>query len=258
MSVLTYRNLASILLSLLLLGQIQPLSLGQQISTSNLEKRRRVEKAADLFNARFRKTFDLGGTFEAMAVSNVMQLIQRSGELKSFGLSETLASEIDDATARRFYSALLTFTGLRGAYMFSRTSMRGSERVLPEKAKSEPVPRGAGRIIRRSYLKYVYAEEGSPEITTVGELQRFINALEQVSMLYRKSLSRNAFNSRGYKEAVTDIEGQRDHQFMVTQGESYYGIGEDVEVYQLCRGTFCFKFIEENGKMKVLALLFGD
>jgi hypothetical protein len=245
-------KLAARLLLLLLASQLSLTNIygGQSLEA---DKRRRAEAAADLFIRRFRETRDFGRVFDELTVSDAFQRLRRAGELISFGLDESLAKEIDERTAVRFYKALMNLIYLRSVYAMSR---KVGVIVDPYRAR---LPRALRRVVNKSkQLRFIYSHsiEDFPSITNQRDLQQFIADMERMSALYRKLLPRGVFNSAAYRANVGQLESERGDHYGVDEGDDYYGIAETVEVYGLCRDIFCFRLVEEGGKLKVLGFVF--
>ena len=246
-------KLASHLLLLLLASLLLLTGVSAQQSTT--DKRRRAEMTADLFIRRFRETLDFGQAFDEMAVSDVTSRLRRAGEIKSIGLDESLANAIDDQTASRLYKALMNFVYLMNLHA---ASLKAGVVLDPDHIL---LPKVFRRIINNSkQLRHIYSHsiEDFPVVTTELELQKFISDLEQMSALYRKHLPRNVFSSKAYQANIRQLERERGHQFEIYEGDSYFDIPENIEVFGVCSDIFCFRFIEEDGKLKVLGLVLGD
>jgi hypothetical protein len=211
--------------------------------------------AADLFIRRFRETLDFGRAFDEMAVSDATSRLRKAGEIRAIGLDESLADEIDDQTASRLYKALMNFVYLMNTHA---GSLKAGVVADPDRV---PLPKEFKRIINNSrQLRHIYSHtvENFPVVTTKLELQKFIDDLEQMSALYRKHLPRNVFMSKAYRANIRRLERGREYQFEIYKGDSYFDIPENIEVLGVCRDMFCFRFIEEDGKLKVLTLVLGD
>ncbi len=247
------RRPASYCLSLLLLTQLVPAFVHAR-QTSEADKRRRAGAAADLFIRRFRETLDFGRAFDETAVHDALRRLRRAGELKSFGMSERLAQAIDGRTAARFYKAFMNFVYLRTVHAVSLKGGDGD----PDHVR---LPKEFRRAIDGSKeLRHIYSDSVAdpPEAEAPRALRKFIADLERMSALFRKHLPRNVFESEAYRTSVARLERERGHLFEVYRGGPYFGVAEGVGVYGVCRDLFCFKFVEERGRMKVLGLVPDD
>jgi hypothetical protein len=243
---------ASHLLLLLLASQLSLTNI-YGLQSVEADKRRRAEAAAELFIRRFRETRDFGRVFDELAVPDAFQRLRRAGEIISFGLDESLAKEIDERTAARFYKAFMNFNYLRSIHVMSRKAG-----VIADHDRAR-LPRALRRVVNKSkQLTFIYSHsiENFPAITNRRDLQQFIEDLERMSAMYRKLLPRGIFNSIAYRTNVGQLERERGNHYGVDEGDDYYGIAETVEVYGLCRDIFCFRLVEEGGKLKVLGLVF--
>ncbi|MCA1640780.1 MAG: hypothetical protein LC785_02105 [Acidobacteria bacterium] len=117
-----------------------------------------------------------------------------------------------------------------------------------------------GVINGSKQLKHIFSNsvEDFPNAANLSELQKYMADLKRMSALYRKRLPRNVLTSRAYKKNVKVLEKERGHQFEINRGDNFFGVGENVEVYGVCRDLFCFRLVEEKGKLRVLGFILGD
>jgi hypothetical protein len=92
-------------------------------------------------------------------------------------------------------------------------------------------------------------------VASLGELQKFIADLERIAMLYKKHSPRDVLRSKTYRTKIKELEKERGHQFEIDKGDSFFGVGENVEVYGVCRDLFCFRLVEEKGNLRILGFV---
>ena len=241
--------------ALLLASQfLCPVASGQSVPVAEQRKRRRAEAAADLFIKRFHQTLDFGVAFDEFAVPDAIHRLRKGDELKGLGLTEDLDKQVDDQTAANFYKVSMNFIYLMNIYSASVEGGSGN----PE---TDPLPKDMQEVVERSpQLKHIFSDtvEDFPKVASLEELRRYMSDLNRMAALYKKHLPRNVFASETYKRNIKALEKERGHQFEIYKGDDYFGIDKKVEVYGVCRDLFCFRFIEEKGKFKILGVILGN
>lgn len=226
--------------------------LGQSASVAREKKRCRTEAAADLFIKKFHETLDFGVAFDQLAVSDAIQRLRRTDDIKGLGLTEELDKSIDDETAARFYKDSMNFIHLMNVY-------GASLKVGSSDPDIASLPEDMLKVINSSkQLKHIFSDsvEDFPNVANLNELRRYMTDLNRMSALYRKHLRRNVFTSQTYRKNIETLEKERGQRFQVSKGDDHFSVDEKTEVYSLCRDIFCFEFVEEHGRLKVLGLVF--
>jgi hypothetical protein len=223
----------------------------QQGSSNKQEKLKRADQAADQFIKQFHETLDFGVAFDEVAISDAIQRLRKNRFFQSLDLSDSLAEEIDDATARRLYKAFMNFYYLRVVYSASiKVGFVDIDRA--------PLPQDIRGALQHSHqlsnLLLTNSTDDPPKVMTMQELTQYITDLEQIAKLYKKHLPPDVFNSPIYKTNIKALEKERGRSLEIERGDDYFGVEDYTEVYVINRDIFTLYFIEKDGKMKLLGL----
>jgi len=193
---------------------------------------RKAEAAANQIVETFHKTLDFAPVFADQFVSEPRLraravAVDDPSELKDF----------DTPTQERVYVAAMTFMHLWAEYMM----IQKANDAPPEIDKMEQKP------------EWLFGSSKPPR--DLEELNRGLVDIENVSALYRKYFSPEAFRSPTYLESVRHEQKRaktyRHNVPRVERGNTKFGIPESVPVYVVRPELFDYYFVQEKGVMKL-------
>jgi hypothetical protein len=194
---------------------------------------RRAEVAANRIVRRFHETLDFSGIF---ADEFVTETKLRTRAL-SFG-NPDLLNRLDAATRERMYVSTMTFMHLFEDYVL----IQNDSKAPPEVQSLDPKP------------EFLVSSDTKPP-RDLAEANQAIEEVEKVSALYRKYLTRAAFDGPIYRENLRRQRKSEKNNFhnipRIDQGNEKFGIPKSVPVYVVRPECFDYYFIRENGVMKL-------
>jgi TonB family protein len=240
---------------------------GKVFSEAEQEKLKRVEEAADRFIQRWHETLDLNVLFHEMYVSDPKQKSRNAylfygvyQFLSASAYQPKVAKDIDESVMREAFFAFWNLYYLRREYTLAFVDI---ERVDQEDSRNELETQDPYEIMKippeiAAAMKDFKKLKLNPKSMTLLAVKDFIGRANYISLLHRKYLFKESFASELYQKNLKRQEEDFDDEvvFSIQLGFPEYEIASDVEVYHLRRGFFEFCFIEEEGQLKVLTLLF--
>lgn len=210
------------------------------------EKRRLVEEVADRFIDRWHETLDLNVLFDEMYVSNPQQRRQNMssfyGDMAALGIDKA----VDEKVMRAVFMAFWNWLYLKHEYQYSHFK---DDDVYPRDYPADIV----------NAEKEIDQMRDNKEKMSLELIRQFTAKANQASAIYRKYLPPEIFKTSLYQKNIKEraaSEAENRKPFRIMKGSQAYEIKDDVEVYELWRGIFRFRFIREGGQLKVLTLDF--
>ena len=200
------------------------------------QKLAEAEAAADRLINRFHETLDFAPVFDESFVTEP-NLRRRAVTFKG---DSNLPPDISEPLAERAYAAILTYLHLFAEYKL----IQDKQEVPPEVDRSPLVSKYFGQ-----------ADSGKTHFKTPEEVEEAIADMNQLSEMYRKHFSPDAFKSHLYRQGVAE-EQQRARQYnhnvpRIEHGNVKFEISAQTPVYIVRREFFDYYFIEEQGAPKL-------
>ncbi len=217
------------------------------------EKIKQAGEAGDKFVKRFRETLDFGIVFDEMASKKAWKLQEKfTAEFAS--VSRTIFNQQNEKTKEQLFKALMNSNYINYAFLLT---------FLNERDKKKPdffLPPGYHKLVKKFKFLDGFSEwrESKKRIPVQNEkdLQIYLKELDTWCSFLKKHLPKKFYTHRLYKKnlkdtvlipKVTDLDG-----------DSQLEIPEGTYVFQVIRDMFCIDFIEEDGQMKILAMVIGN
>lgn len=216
------------------------------------QKLRRAEEAADLFIQRWHETLDMNVLFEEMYVSNPAQ--RRRNAYLFYGVYKFISvtaynpgveKNVDESVMREGFMSFWNVWYMVTEYGLAFRQSDDDSRALPPDV-TEAVKELKKIKLSDKYIKLI-------------PVKAYTAKANIVSSLFRKYLPREVFSTTLYKSNSKEYwaaDNKYSPAFRIIHGFEGYGVGKEIEVYNLRRGIFAFYFVEEGGKLKVLTLGF--
>jgi hypothetical protein len=245
--------LARLVLLLALPLSTSHIALAQEISPVDRAKLRQAERTADRFVERFRQTLDFGTVWREFQVSDASCAYKITGlysevDYRRLKFSNDLLERLFIAYMNLHY--LSYAYGLNAISLGSDDAKLSEEKIIPKKIQAA--------MMKTKYVRMSEEEEDTPSPQNAKEVRRMITELNHVARLWRKHMPRNLMLTAAWQANIKYLlnKGGVTH-LGVDKGSPYLCIPDDVKYYTVDRGLFYFRFVEENGSMKVAAFAIG-
>lgn len=188
-----------------------------QAETADIQKLRRAEQTADRFTQRFRETLDFGIVWKEFRASKVSSSVYLQDAVTARREGQ---EGISDALIEQGYVALMNYVYLKFVHDLSVSKMDSNaseEEITPAEIKAA-----------ESLNKYITTNGEEPK--NAKELKAYIAEANKLARLYRKNVSRSAFDTATYKENLRYLarfygQGEDKHSIVETDKEMGFGKG---------------------------------
>jgi len=212
---------------------------------------------ADRFVRRFGETLDFRVVYREMFVRDA-KLRHRDIELLTDGLlAKPFRGRLDHRTSAETYLAFMSTFYVGWLFELNVRDVYHKEpaEYLPRDVLREAKKTPFGRcILHLDPNCETMDEEG---FKTRRELNEFLRLSRRVSNLLRRHMPKRPFESHSYKTNVREIVWNNQTP-EVFDGDGAFEIANGTPVYQIARGMFLFRIVNEKGKLRVLSLIFAN
>ena len=230
-----------------------------------------AEKEAARFVERFRRTLDFGIVWKELHSSNKScprnsipdlpmlignELVEndRKDRFKEIGSNDWLLNRIYVSSWNLFF--------LESAFIYSQPRPKSAS--VPE--DMEPIPKTMGmKRIERADAKSKYGIGVSSKVGhhrephSAREFEEYIAEMDRFAALFRKYMPRNALKSAKWRSTVKWMARMSPvNNGGVVDGDENWCLTKKDKIYVPQIGPFYFAFREENGKMKLLTVVFNN
>jgi len=223
---------------------------GQTISTRDLKG---IDQTADEFIQEFQSTLDFGKAFEKFSAGKSILILKKAGFFKGLNIAPALVDKLDNRTLSRVYVTEMNLYSLVTIYDLARY---GEGRDSYNDGDLSDKPQVAA-LQESNKLNPLVSGSGAPIISRA-ELERNLDELNKVLVLYRKALSPDIFSSTSYTDRLERFVNFRKIKPMVSSLKSGFGFPKTTKIYTFQKGIFNFQFIKRNEQFKIFIILIDD
>lgn len=231
---------------------------------------KRAEQLADRFVERFKETLDFEVVYrEVFVIAHEKRLLNSSSIVFETKRQEEIKINITPSETEQAYIGFMNLYYLVALYLSNILTEEEKENSSAIKSKVLFPPELLEAIKEPStcffFIDYLEdssckdnPEQADPKLfQTVEEVRQFARSASYITMLFRKYMPREPFNSPGYKAHINQLEWHS-NETSVSEGDDYFGVGQETTTYQVYRELFVLNIVEENGEMKVAGIPIGN
>ncbi len=224
-----------------------------QTNQTKEEKIKLAGEAGDQVVKRFRETLDFGIVFDEMASKKARKILEKFAS--DFGSIDKSYFEKQTAeTKELIFKYELNSMYLGAAFMLT---------FLNERDKTKPdfyLPPGYFKLVKSFKFLNGFSENPSRKdklpIQNDKDLGVYLNELAKWNKFIRKHLPPKFYKFPLYKKNLKDTIFIP--KVTVLNGDSSFDVPDEINVFDVVRDMFTIRFIEEDGRMKILGIIIGN
>jgi hypothetical protein len=237
-------------------------------SAEDQAKLDKAQKEAERFVERFRRTLDFATVWREFHSSDIKCALYSTPVFSQFGhpieekqLEQLLKErKLNYKLLRRLHFSFWNYALLGGSYTYSLAPIDDDGDPDPENISKDPRYARQWRIIEKAFEKVGNIVDEIRKTPSVKTYEKFILGVNHIAALSKRYMPRNALRTKSWRSSVESFKKKLKPEIVREHVDDLCLAKEGRPVYIVSVGPFSFGFIEENGKMKLLTMLFllGD